>query len=89
MREQVIILLVEPEKTKMPGTKASGRPGGNPEIKKYGFKTTRDEPLSQQINIRIAKSMEVKLKELPRWQDLVREAIEEKLNQVDRLDEAS
>lgn len=67
----------------MAGTKASGRPGGNPEIKEYGFKTTRKEPLSERIAIRVPKSMETRLKELPDWQEVVRKAIEEKLLQIE------
>ena len=67
----------------MAGTKASGRPGGNPEIKEYGFKTTRDEPLSERIAVRVPKSMEAKLKELPNWHEIVREAIREKLNSIE------
>jgi hypothetical protein len=67
----------------MAGTKASGRPGGNPDIKEYGFKTTRKEPLSEQVNIRLGKSMSTKLKALDNWQEIVRKAIEEKLNQIE------
>lgn len=71
---------------KREGTKPGrgrGRPGGNPEIKEYGFKTTRKEPLSQQINIRVPKSMEARLKEFPHWQELVRKAIEKELNSIE------
>lgn len=67
----------------MAGTKASGRPGGNPDIKEYGFKTARKEPLSEQVNIRLGKSMSTKLKALDNWQEIVRKAIEEKLNQLE------
>jgi hypothetical protein len=59
----------------MPGTKASGRPGGNPEIKKYGFKTNRDEPLRERVQIRVPASMKKKLQEKENWQELVRQAL--------------
>ena len=62
-----------------PGTKTSGRPGGNPDIKKYGFKTDRDEPLRERLQIRVPTSMKNRLKELDNWQEFVREAIAEKL----------
>ena len=45
----------------MPGTHTSGRPGGNPDIKKYGFKTDRDEPLRERLQIRVPASMKQQL----------------------------
>jgi len=66
----------------MAGTKTSGRPGGNPDIKKYGFKTDRPEPLKEKLQIRITASMKQKLSETENWQEFVREAIQEKLERV-------
>ncbi len=63
----------------MPGTQSSGRPGGNPDIKKYGFKTDRAEPLRERVQIRIPTSMKKKLQEQENWQEFVRQAIAEKL----------
>ncbi|MDJ0535763.1 MAG: hypothetical protein QNJ70_25290 [Xenococcaceae cyanobacterium MO_207.B15] len=63
----------------MPGTQSSGRPGGNPDIKKYGFKSDRDEPLRERLQIRIPTSMKKKLEEQENWQEFVRQAIAEKL----------
>ena len=63
----------------MPGTKSSGRPGGNPDIKKYGFKTDRDEPLRERLQIRVPASMKQQLLTQDNWQEFVRQAIAEKL----------
>ncbi len=63
----------------MAGTKSSGRPGGNPNIKEYGFKTDRAEPLVAQLNIRVPSSLKAKLKKKENWQEFVRQAIIEKL----------
>lgn len=48
----------------MPGTKTSGRPGGNPEIATYGFKTDREEPLTERIQLRVSESMKQALARL-------------------------
>ncbi|MGB5595479.1 MAG: hypothetical protein WBM62_15780 [Crocosphaera sp.] len=60
------------------GGKASGRPGGNPDIKEYGFKQKYDrwdEPCTAKMTLRLPPSMYAELKELPHWQEKVREAI--------------
>ena len=54
-------------------------PTGNPNIKNYGFKTDRVEPLTAKLSMRVTNSMLAKLKEQENWQELVREAIAEKL----------
>ena len=59
----------------MPGTKNSGRPGGNPDLIKYAFKTDRDEPLREKVNLRVSKSMLEKLKEKENWHEFIRQAI--------------
>ncbi len=56
-------------------------PKGNPNIKKHGFKTDRDEPLTAKLSVRIAPSMLDELKSQENWQELVRAAIAEKLAQ--------
>jgi hypothetical protein len=63
----------------MAGTKNSGRPGGNPEITKYSFQTDREEALTAKLSMRISPSLLEELKEHENWQELVREAIAEKL----------
>ena len=63
----------------MPGTKSSGRPGGNPDIKKYGFKSDRDEPLRSRLQLRVPDSMKQQLDQQDNWQEFVRQAIAEKL----------
>ena len=60
-----------------------GRPGGNPEIKKYGFKQQYDwdEPCTAKLTLRLPPSQYAKLKELENWQEKLREAIAELLEQ--------
>ncbi len=64
---------------KMPGTQASGRPGGNPDIKKYGFVSDREEPLRSRLQIRVPDSMKEQVQSKENWQEFVRQAIVEKL----------
>jgi hypothetical protein len=64
----------------MPGTKTSGRPGGNPDLQKYSFTTDRDEPLRERLQIRVPASMKKELEAKDNWQEFVRQAIAEKLN---------
>ncbi len=54
-----------------------GRPGGNPDIAKYGFKQQYewDEPCSAKISLRLPPSLSEELKKLPEWQEKVRQAI--------------
>ena len=54
-------------------------PKGNPKIKEYGFKTDREESLTAKLSIRITPSMLNELRKKDNWQELVREAIAEKL----------
>ncbi|GAX43956.1 hypothetical protein NIES4075_49710 [Tolypothrix sp. NIES-4075] len=60
-------------KLKMPN------PHGNPEIKKYGFKTNRDEPLIAKLTVRIPQSMMDELKALENYPEFVRQAIQDAL----------
>jgi hypothetical protein len=57
------------------GSQASGRPGGNPDLEKYQFKTDKDEPCSAKLTLRIAPSDFEKLKTLYNWQEKTRQAI--------------
>lgn len=66
----------------MPGTKSSGRPGGNPDIKKYAFKSDRDEPLRSRLQLRVSDSMKQQLDQQDDWQEFVRQAVSEKLQAV-------
>ena len=56
---------------------ARGRPGGNPNIKDYGFKTDREHPLNQSMTLRLDEPTKKALKsgKLPNWQEIAREAI--------------
>ena len=66
----------------MPGTKASGRPGGNPDFgTKYKFTTDREEPLTELLAIRVPASMKSELKSKGNWQEFVREAIAKALSE--------
>ncbi|MEH1904223.1 MAG: hypothetical protein V7L04_23125 [Nostoc sp.] len=61
-------------------------PEGNPNIKKYGFKTDRDEPLTERIAIRVTKSMAEKIKAIDNYPEFCRQALNEAL---DKLDESA
>jgi hypothetical protein len=61
-----------------------GRPGGNPELKKYQFKQKYDwdEPCNSRLVLRVPSSMKDSLKEINGWQELVRKAIAAELEKV-------
>ncbi len=69
----------------MPGTKSSGRPGGNPDIKKHGFKTSRKYPLTETESLKLDKPTKEKLKAglLPNWRDIARDAIAKALAEAE------
>ena len=56
-----------------------GRPGGNPNIASHGFKQKYewDEPCTANIGLRLPPTIRQKLKEIPNWQELLRQAIAE------------
>jgi len=54
-------------------------PQGNPNIKKYGFKTERTEALTANLSMRIAPSMLKELRSRENWKELVRNAIAKEL----------
>lgn len=51
------------------------RPGGNPELTKHRYSTDKDEPCTAKLTLRLPPSQYEKLKELPNWQEKLREAI--------------
>lgn len=53
--------------------------GGNPD-NLQPFKTDRDEPLTEQINLRVTKSMKDEVQKQPNPPEFIREAIQEKLD---------
>ena len=53
------------------------RPGGNPDLVKYQFKTDRSEPCTAKLTLRVPPSQYAELKKLPNWQEKVRGAIAE------------
>ncbi|MGB5635643.1 MAG: hypothetical protein WBM86_23085 [Waterburya sp.] len=56
-----------------------GRPGGNPDIAKYGFKPKHDwdEPCNERMQIRMPSSMKAAIKAgvIKDWQEVARKAI--------------
>ncbi len=63
-------------------------PKGNPELKKYGFKTDRLEPLTAKLSMRVTDSMLTKLKEKENWQEFVRETLTKALQEKEELQSA-
>jgi hypothetical protein len=68
----------------MPGTKSSGRPGGNPDIKKYGFKKPpgRDRAFTKVIPVAVTEEIKQELQEKlgkGKVSEFCREAIFEKM----------
>lgn len=59
-----------------------GRPGGNPDLEEFQYTTDREEPLTAVLSLRIAPSMLQELKSRENWQELVREAIAQKLEET-------
>ncbi|MBW4689322.1 MAG: hypothetical protein KME40_30580 [Komarekiella atlantica HA4396-MV6] len=53
---------------------------GNPDIKKHGFKTDRDKPLTEYIHLRVTKEMKEEIKNKDNPPEFCREAIQEKLD---------
>ena len=59
------------------------RPGGNPDLIKYQFTTERSEGLSEQVTIRVGKTMKQLLieKRIPNWQEVCRQALAKALKE--------
>ena len=62
-----------------------GRPGGNPDITDYSFKSNREYPLTKRVSVRVDEPTKEKLKagKLPGWSKIAREAIEKALAEVE------
>ena len=69
----------------MPGTKSSGRPGGNPDIKEYGFKTNRAEPLRENLQVRVSTSMMKQIKSIENWHEFVRVTLAKGLKERENI----
>jgi hypothetical protein len=63
---------------------ARGRPGGNPGLKKFQFSAAGDEPLNVALRVKIAPSMDEKLRKLPNKAEFVREAIARALEELEQ-----
>ncbi len=65
----------------MPGTKGSGRPGGNPDLEKFQFKQKYDwdEPCTALVAVRVPPKISEEFKKLPNWQERLRKAIAREL----------
>ena len=61
-----------------------GRPGGNPDLKKYQFKQkySWDEPCDRLINLKVPASMKDSLKKINGWQEIVRKTLAAELEKV-------
>ena len=63
-----------------------GRPGGNPEIAKYGFqpKYDWDEPCNEKMTLRMPASMKAAIKAglIEDWQEVARRAIAAELEKA-------
>jgi len=68
-----------------------GRPGGNPNIKEYGFKTDREHPLSKKISLRVDEPTRdaIKAGKLPNWSEIARSAIEKALAEVEEQEKSA
>ncbi len=66
-----------------------GRPGGNPNIKDHGFKSSREHPLTKRVTVRIDEptSNALKAGKLPGWSEIARQAIEKALAEALREEE--
>ena len=63
-----------------------GRPGGNPDISKYGFKAKYDwdEPCNEKMTLRLPASMKEAIKAglIEDWQEVCRQAIAEAIEEA-------
>ena len=51
-------------------------PRGNLDLYKHGFKTERCESCTSLVSLRMPKSLKMKLKDIPNWQDKARDFLE-------------
>ena len=68
-----------------------GRPGGNPDIAKYGFKPKHDweESCTERMQIRMPPSMKAAIKAglIKDWQEVARKAIAEEIERAQSPEE--
>lgn len=64
-----------------------GRPGGNPVLKEHRYNTKRPESVGPKLSIRIEPSVWEALQEQDSWQEEVRKAIAQVVNNKGRLSE--
>jgi hypothetical protein len=64
-------------------------PQGNPDIKNHGFKTDRDEPLTESLTIKITKSMIEKLKSMENYREKCRQAIAQMIEELEKKSDES
>jgi len=55
------------------------RPGGNPDLMQHRLQTTRKEPLTEAVTLRMSKSMREALAQMANYPEFIRQAIQEKL----------
>lgn len=60
---------------------SKGRPGGNPDLIKYAFVASGDEPLIEHLQIKVTPT-QAQIKKLPDWRDRLRDAIDEILSEA-------
>ena len=65
---------------------AKGRPGGNPDLKNYQFKTDRKYPLTESMTIKFDRPTKEALTsgKLPNWREIAREAVAKALEEKER-----
>jgi hypothetical protein len=61
---------------------------GNPNIKNHGFKTDRDEPLIEKMNIRMTKTMKEKIQQQENPPEFCRQAIQKALDELKKSAES-
>jgi hypothetical protein len=65
-----------------------GRPGGNPDIVNFSWKTDRPESCLAKMTLRLPESHYSRLRELDNWQEKVRDAIAHLLETETELEQA-
>ena len=69
--------------------KRKGRPGGNPDITKYSFKTDREHPLVEAMTLRMDAPTKAAIRagKLPDWPTIAREAIAKALKEQEEQED--
>lgn len=64
----------------MAGTHSSGRPGGNPGLRKYNYQLKGDKPLNKAVMLRMPQDLYERIRRVfpeDNWQDGFRAKLEE------------